>query len=197
VRIACPIFDRPTELSGIAAAEVDARTLEPRVPLLDPSIVAFVVDGAQRTLGARPTLPPDLAPEQVQLAIEQARIEDAVVQVGASAGAVAPVEGTNWAVAYLPGSTRPSAQDINSRRAAVFLTSCVVLVLAIAIMLVVQMSLRPVNALSAGARMLGSGDLSFRLPPAEVSEFRPVVDGFNRMAAQLQSLRDQLLAYTR
>src|SRR5205085_11823512 len=44
---------------------------------------------------------------------------------------------------------------------------------------------------------VGAGDLSLRLPPAEVTEFEQVVNAFNRMAAQLETARDQLMEANR
>jgi signal transduction histidine kinase len=50
-----------------------------------------------------------------------------------------------------------------------------------------------VFAVSAGARLLGAGDLSLRLPPTEVEEFEQVVEAFNRMAGQLEAARNDLV----
>jgi two-component system NtrC family sensor kinase len=69
----------------------------------------------------------------------------------------------------------------------------VVVVLGIAMILLLRISLQPVYAVSAGARLLGAGDLSLRLPPPQVAEFEGVVVAFNRMAGQLESTRNDLL----
>jgi signal transduction histidine kinase len=47
--------------------------------------------------------------------------------------------------------------------------------------------------LSAAARRLGSGDLTLRLPRAEVDEFEPLVEAFNAMAVRLEDARGELL----
>ena len=77
-----------------------------------------------------------------------------------------------------------------------FLSHAGILVLALGldffgILLILRNGLRPLLALSAGARRLGAGDLTTRIEPAGSPEMRQTIAAFNGMAEGLAtSLRE-------
>jgi len=107
-------------------------------------------------------------------------------------GFAAPIPDTTWTVAYL----RPENESLTAvgqdMWTSVLVVVIVVIALAGAIMAVTWVSLRPLIRLSAATHMLGKLDLEFRLPNAEVEEFEPLVDSFNRMAGELEKAHLQL-----
>jgi signal transduction histidine kinase len=192
VLIASLVFDgrRP---AGVVAAELGVNGLRPLLPatgdqhrylLLDPEGRVAVATGGD--------LPPPTHRAVLRQAAMEVRGSGRPVIRPELAAAIAPVPATGWAVAALPeaGAAGPTPPSINL---SLFLISMTVVVLALAVLLVVRISLQPVVALSAASRLLGSGDLSLRLPPAEVREFEGLVEAFNRMAGQLEAARNQLV----
>jgi signal transduction histidine kinase len=140
---------------------------------------------------------PRPSPEALLVAAYHARTGGKTILLDGAYGAMAPVAGTNWTVAYL--APKPESLGVMPTDTAVSVIFLITILAAVALatVLVVQISLRPVVALSAGARLLGSGNLSLRLPPAEVQEFETVVEAFNRMAARLEASRNELLEANR
>ncbi len=55
--------------------------------------------------------------------------------------------------------------------------------------LAIRRALRPVGRVAAGLCLVGTGDYSARLAGGSSSELRPLVEGFNRMAALLEDAR--------
>jgi signal transduction histidine kinase len=107
-------------------------------------------------------------------------------------GYAAPIQETRWTVVYLwPENESLSAAERDTQTS-VFVMVFVVLALGGAILAVIWVSLRPLVRLSAAIRMLGNLDLGFRLPRAEVQEFEPLVESFNRMAGELEKAHGEL-----
>lgn len=107
-------------------------------------------------------------------------------------GYVVPVPETAWKLAYLQPERETGALLAREMRSSLMIMLIVVVTLTLAILAVLQVSLHPLVRLSAAARKLGSGDLSLRLPPAEIREFDPLVGSFNRMAERLQGALTEL-----
>ncbi len=107
-------------------------------------------------------------------------------------GYVVPVPETAWKLAYLQPERETGALLAREMRSSLMIMLIVVIILGLAILAVLQVSLRPLVRLSAATRKLGSGDLSLRLPPAEIREFDPLVGAFNRMAERLQGALAEL-----
>lgn len=99
---------------------------------------------------------------------------------------------TGWKVAYLRPAAAVAGQVRVSAQNEVILLIVVVIAMGIAMVAVVAISLRPLVRLSAGARRLGT-DLAFRLPPAEVQEFEPLVAAFNSTAERLETAQQRML----
>lgn len=109
-------------------------------------------------------------------------------------GSVVPVPGTTWAAVYLRTEKQTLAQIMQDAQQSSLVLLAVLGLWGTALLFSVRLSLRPLVRLSVATRKLGSGDLSFRLPPAEVEEFEPLVESFNRMAARLEAAHVELLA---
>jgi signal transduction histidine kinase len=108
-------------------------------------------------------------------------------------GSAVPVEGTQWKLVSLRSMQEAAAAVTGDAQRSFLLLVAMVAALGFVIWLVVHFSMRPVVRLSAAARRLGSGDLTLRLPRAEVEEFAPLVEAFNAMAARLEDARGELL----
>ncbi|MDD5330371.1 MAG: EAL domain-containing protein [Sulfuricella sp.] len=78
-----------------------------------------------------------------------------------------------------------------------FLSHLLILTLALGlnflgILLTLKTGLRPLDALGQGARRLGGGDFSARIPPQGSTEMRATISTFNRMAQDIQGLLAQV-----
>lgn len=112
-------------------------------------------------------------------------------------GYAVPVGATGWVVAYLRPDQEALAAIGADTRLSMFLLILVIAGLSVAVLAVVGTSLRPLRRLAIAAQKLGSGDLSYRLPPAEIREFEPIVAAFNRMADRVESAQRELLEANR
>lgn len=65
----------------------------------------------------------------------------------------------------------------------------VVVVLAILLILLSRLVFKPIHALASGMRILGKGQLEYRLKEGRSKEFRVITEQFNRMAAQIGDLK--------
>lgn len=107
-------------------------------------------------------------------------------------GYATPIPDTSWTIAYLRPEKESLAVVRRDTQTSLIVAVLVVLALGVAIFAVIWVSLRPLVRLSAATRMLGNLDLQFRLPRGEVEEFEPLVDSFNRMAADLERAHREL-----
>jgi signal transduction histidine kinase len=101
---------------------------------------------------------------------------------------------TRWVVVHLRHDAEGFAEVRESARRSLLLTAMVVLILTATLLALLRIGLRPLVRLSAAARKLGSGDLAYRVPPAEVEEFEPLVQAFNGMAQRLERAQQELVA---
>jgi signal transduction histidine kinase len=69
----------------------------------------------------------------------------------------------------------------------------VAIILGLALSLLLKISVRPLNRLSAATRTVGTGDLGVRMEKPEVEEFEAVVSAFNTMAERLELIQLALL----
>lgn len=191
VLVASLVLGRGDVVLGIVAMEFTPDALQRLLPAPGPNHKAVLLDGRGTLVspgtGLRRRFDDELR-AQVRAAAENRRPLPLT-----GGGAAAPIPGTNWAVAYLPNERGLLLEGLRLTAGYIFYMCMVVLALALAVMAVVHLSLRPVTQLSAATKLLGSGDLSVRLPPAKVREFDGVVEAFNRMADQLQSARNELV----
>jgi len=189
---------------GYVVTEFYASALQELLDLQSTEATAIVIDGlgavaysnADRRVLAAATVQPALLqvrqtrrtlPIELQLPRREAALR----------GYALPIPGTDWSLMYL----RPGREGLAAANAA-FRQSLVALVwvmgaLTLVLLLVLSLSVRPLVRLSAATHKLGSGDLSFRLPPAEVEEFEPLVGAFNRMAGRLESAHEMLVDVNR
>ncbi|MEK0313291.1 sensor histidine kinase [Cohnella sp. 56] len=65
----------------------------------------------------------------------------------------------------------------------------VIVILAILLMLLSRLVFKPIQQLASGMRILGKGQLEFRLREENAREFRLITQQFNRMAAQIGHLK--------
>ncbi len=117
---------------------------------------------------------------------------------------LAAVKGGTFSRDILIGGRRYGAVTIQMSAApaldqtwAGFLSHLLILTLALGlnflgILLTLKTGLRPLDALSQGARQLGGGDLSARIPPQGSAEMRTTISTFNRMAHDIQGLLAQI-----
>ena len=68
----------------------------------------------------------------------------------------------------------------------------IVLVFALASILLIRLGLRPLRRLTIVSERLGAGDLTLRMPRAELEDFEPLVESFNRMAERLEAAQRDL-----
>jgi len=108
---------------------------------------------------------------------------------------------TDWALVSLRQEDAALSPVNQDTRIAIFLTLAVLVTLAGAMVIVLRVSLRPLDRLSAAALRLGSdarrsGGSEVSLPPlaAEVREFERLVSAFNSMSADLEATHRQLRA---
>lgn len=199
VRLSAALQDSSHQPAAIIGLDLDAGGIAGLVPMPAASQRYLLLDARGRPpSGSMPSLDPELARDLARAAAE-ARGGRRPVPLANLAGAVAPIRdpATGWALVYLqPGGGMPEVAG-DDLRWPIFLISMLGLALVLAVVVVVRAGLRPVAALSAATRVVGSGDLSLRLPPAEVEEFDPLVDAFNRMAARLEAARAELLEANR
>jgi signal transduction histidine kinase len=193
VRVASVISDATRQPRAIVTSEAYAAAVW-KAPVTEAPGAILVLDGSgQAVATSRTLLPAVLADAGLVGAARDHRQRPVELRLepGPSlSGYVVPVEGTTWSAAYLsPESMAPVSRDT---QISLLLMLAVVSTLAIAILVVLQLSLRPLVRLSAATRKLGSGDLSFRVPSAEIQEFEPLVEAFNRMAESLETAQEQL-----
>lgn len=141
--------------------------------------------------------------------IEQVRFHGCATYV-----AYAPVQSRNWSFAVsLPenvvtaplDSTRIKIRDFSdaagtriSQQTGRFLTlfACLIIILLIVVILLAfwlaRIITHPVASLKEGTRVLGQGDLGYRLDIRTGDEFEDLAEAFNRMAADLRQNIDDL-----
>lgn len=178
---------------GVVAMEFYPAGLQKLMPFPETGERRLVLDGA-----GKPVLEPGgyggvISSAALAQAAAQAQQAQAGIRLKEINGAAFPVPGSRWTVVYLPSVSDATARLMGDMQTSLLFVALVVGVLGLAMGVVVQMSLRPVVALSAATRKLGSGDLALRLPPAEVSEFDALVDAFNGMAGQLAAAQNELV----
>lgn len=194
--------DASSAVSAVVAMEFYAKALPDFIPGQGTGQLLLLVDGkgeiahASAEIDARGVA----ASPAVRTAREQRR--EATVQVpipghADTLGYAAPIPDTDWTLVYLRPEMEASAEIHEGTRRELLLLMGVFLALGLAMVVVVRLSLKPLIRLSVAARHLGSGDLSFRIPPAEVQEFEPLVEAFNVMARQLDGARGELLEANR
>ncbi|MFN3649561.1 MAG: ATP-binding protein [Armatimonadota bacterium] len=177
------------EFEASALASLLAKTGESEADLLlDQTGTPIAAD---HPLVARPELEAAL---KRALAVGQNRPFELMLNGAPMVGHAVPVPGTPWQLVSLQSEQELASLWPDDTRPKIILMLGVVIAFGAAIYLLLRLSMRPVVRLSAAARKLGSGDLSLRLPPAEVREFEPLVEAFNSMALRLASTHDQLVA---
>ena len=67
--------------------------------------------------------------------------------------------------------------------------AAVVVVLAIVLILLSRLVFKPIHALASGMRILGKGQLEYRLKEGKSKEFQLITEQFNRMAEQIGDLK--------
>lgn len=145
--------------------------------------------------------PPALEPELLRYLGSRARVQMGSTPVAVDftvkgnvryTGFVVPVPDLPWKVVRLQSDRGGAAALAREMQSSLMLMLVVVVVLGLVLVTVLQVSLRPLVRLSAAARKLGSGDLHFRIPAAEIREFETLVDAFNRMTERLERAVSQL-----
>ncbi len=107
-------------------------------------------------------------------------------------GYAAPIPGIGWTMIHLRSDEKALAEVNEQTTHAVLALVLAMVAFAFAAILVVRLGLRPHRRLSIVAERLGGGDLSLRLPRAELVEFEQLVSSFNRMAERLESAQTAL-----
>ena len=95
-------------------------------------------------------------------------------------------------LAVTPSRAHLEAELWEELRSVGTMTGLLLVTLLVTTQLIVNQGLRPVRALAASAARLGRGDFSVRIPPTRFVEISSTVDAFNRMAADLERVLDQL-----
>jgi signal transduction histidine kinase len=108
-------------------------------------------------------------------------------------GYVTHIENTPWALLHTEGEEAILA-GLDREIWRLFLVPVTVaIILGLALNLLLKISVRPLNRLSAATRTIGTGDLGVRLEKPEVEEFEAVVSAFNTMAERLELIQLALL----
>lgn len=164
-----------------------------------PGQVEVLLDGQGGRIydiGAMPATAQVRQEDEVRLAIREHRGKAVEMEIPGSpryVGFAAPVAGTAWTLVSLQDEGN-ALRGLDQETWRFFVVPlAVVVIVAVAIGLILNISVRPLVYLSAATRMLGSGDLAFRLPRPEVEEFEALVQSFNQMAERLQEIQSQLL----
>jgi signal transduction histidine kinase len=196
VRVASLTTDGSGRVLGATVMEFSLPGLRKLIPTATEEGQVLLLDGSDHTvLGA--ASPDASRPAGLESAAHEARSSHGTVSLDGSLGAAAPVPGTDWIVLHLSTRSPAEADIMADANASILFVGLLAVLLGVAVILVVRISLRPVVTLSAGARLLGAGELSLRLPRPEVLEFETVVEAFNNMASQLEQARNQLLEANR
>jgi signal transduction histidine kinase len=203
-RVASMALDPQGEMLGIVSMEFSPAALPGLLGAGDAGAILLLLDGngqlAFSTQGPQtealvennPTIRKALARQgDVPVDLELVRGED-LLGYSVQVPDMDWKPDMGWKVVYL----RPERESLGGlnqdARLKLMLMFLVVVALGTAILVLLRVSLRPVVRLSAAAHKLGSGDLAFRLPPAEVQEFESLVEAFNRMAERLEAAQLQL-----
>jgi signal transduction histidine kinase len=108
-------------------------------------------------------------------------------------GYVLRIEHTPWTLVHTEGEEAILA-GLDREIWRLFLVPVTVaIILGLALNLLLKISVRPLNRLSAATRTVGTGDLGVRLEKPEVEEFESVVSAFNLMAERLELIQLALL----
>lgn len=107
-------------------------------------------------------------------------------------GYVQPISGTEWVLVFLEKEAPVAGVDRDLWRF-ILIPLLIVAVLGVALGLLIRISVRPLDRLSAATRTLGTGELSFRLERPEVEEFEGMVAAFNQMAERLEEMQSALV----
>jgi signal transduction histidine kinase/CheY-like chemotaxis protein len=109
-------------------------------------------------------------------------------------GAYQPLEPLDWGVAVeLPAAQ--AFKDIAQLRWAIVVASIAfVLLILTAAMLISRLITRPLRVLTAGAQVIGSGDLTHRIEARSHDEIGILAESFNQMASDLKTTMENQLA---
>lgn len=192
--------DQKDEDSGVVLAmEFDAAEF-PRLFVLtsDPGSGDLVLDREFRPVMSRGEIPdPGIAGRNVH--IQQAVVGRvpgwAEFKQGRRElhGYVAHIQNTPWALLHTEGEKAILAGLDRDIWRLFLVPVTVAIILGLALNLLLKISVRPLNRLSAATRTVGTGDLGVRLQKPEVEEFEAVVSAFNTMAERLELIQLALL----
>ncbi len=180
---------------GLVSVSVLAAGLSEFLPSRESQAagVNLVVDGAGRLGGS--TVPGDAAAVLRDSGAREALARgDGPFRGGGWVGWALPVGSTEWKLVHARREDETLGFGLLDARVDIPVLILVVPILAALVILPLRLGAQPLARLSAGARRLGSGDLSFRLPAAEVREFSVITEAFNGMAGRLEAAQQELIA---
>jgi serine phosphatase RsbU (regulator of sigma subunit) len=193
-----PLFNNNSNVIGVLRAEVSTMRLERSLregPLIKGSYAYLVDDAGQLLLtgdlGAIRTAPAELA-LLFRGSQSSGEYRGGVGDVVIGAWTIIPTQPTAWRV--IVEMPRPLAYQ-SVQRDSLFLIAEIAVVILTTIAWGIYQSRRiiePIEELRAGARTIGAGDLSSRIPIYNEDEIGDLAQEFNNMAEHLQLSRTEI-----